>query len=282
MNPYRVLAPLTVALMVAGAAHAQQRPLVTEDPETVGAGRILLELGAEYAHDKNYPVSGLTGNVLSVPDIGISFGVSSIAEVQIDGSPYTRMSITKRERAPLSDKVVAKGDSTDGVEDIVLGIKLRLVPETETRPSFGLRFATKLPNSSTESGLEPDTTDFYATVLAGKTAKSTRYVFNVGLAILGDPTQGDRQSDLFTFGLSLAHAVRPGFELVAEGNGRVHFSSGPADANGENHTVFRAGARYTFGAGRIDAAVLFGAAPSDPNVGFTVGYTHVFNAFTVP
>ena len=31
---------------------AQQRPLATEDPETVGAGRILIEGGVDYAHDQ--------------------------------------------------------------------------------------------------------------------------------------------------------------------------------------------------------------------------------------
>jgi hypothetical protein len=285
MKSYRVLTPLIVAWMMAaaGAFHAQQRPLVTEDPETIGAGRVLLELGADYGKDQKYPVSGLSGDVLSVPTLGFSFGISSIAEIQLDGSPYTRMHILKRERAPLSERVTATGDFTDGVEDIVVGMKLRLMSESATRPSIGLRFATKLPNSSTESGLEPDTTDFYATVLAGKTNGSTRYVFNAGLGIIGDPTQGDRQSDLFTYGLSIARAVRAGFELVAEGNGRLHLNSGEnGDHGGENHAIFRAGARYTFGPARIDAAVLVGAAPSDPNFGFTVGYTHVFNAFNVP
>ena len=284
MTLHRALTALTVAwTLAAGVAHAQQRPLVTEDPETIGAGRILVELGADYGRDQHYPVSGLSGDVWSVPTIGLSLGLSSIAEIQFDGSPYVRFRIKDRDpRAPLASRVVAPGEISDGVEDIVVGMKMRLISETERRPSFGLRFATKLPNSSTESGLEPDTTDFYATVLAGKTNRSTRYVANLGLGILGDPTQGDRQSDLLVYGLSLAHAVRPGFEVVAEGNGRLHLNQGPADPGGENHAIFRAGARYTFGPARIDAAVLIGAAPSDANIGFTIGYTHVFNAFNVP
>ncbi len=38
---------VAAALMMADGAFAQQRPLVTEDPETIGAGRILLELGCD-------------------------------------------------------------------------------------------------------------------------------------------------------------------------------------------------------------------------------------------
>ena len=45
------------------AALAQQRPMVTEDPEPIGAGRILIEGGVDFAHDQQYPVSGLKGNL---------------------------------------------------------------------------------------------------------------------------------------------------------------------------------------------------------------------------
>ncbi len=41
------LAILLLVLGLAAPAMAQQRPLVTEDPETVGAGNILIEGGFE-------------------------------------------------------------------------------------------------------------------------------------------------------------------------------------------------------------------------------------------
>ena len=85
-----------VALMWAlpDRAFAQQRPLVTEDPETIGAGRILLEGGLDYAHDADYPASGLEGNLLRALVVGVSVGLSSIAEVQIDGGFHNRLDIT--------------------------------------------------------------------------------------------------------------------------------------------------------------------------------------------
>src|SRR5690606_36831938 len=54
------------------AAFAQQRPLVTEDPETVGSGRILVEAGLDYGRDMFFPLSGLEGNLLAVPTLGVS------------------------------------------------------------------------------------------------------------------------------------------------------------------------------------------------------------------
>ena len=72
---------------------AQQRPLVTEDPEPIGAGRVLIEGGLDLADDQQYPASGLEGNLLRLPTIGVSFGLSSIAELQIDGGFYNRLHI---------------------------------------------------------------------------------------------------------------------------------------------------------------------------------------------
>src|SRR5438034_29341 len=81
-------------LLLAAPATAQQRPLVAEDPEPVGAGRILLEGGVDFLHDQQYPVSGLAGNLWRVPTLGVSVGISSIAELQIDGGLYSHLSIS--------------------------------------------------------------------------------------------------------------------------------------------------------------------------------------------
>src|SRR5262245_51887952 len=208
---------------------AQQRPLVTEDPETIGAGRILLEGGIDYAKDQPYPVSGLEGNLLRVPTIGVSFGLSSIAELQIDGGFYNRLEISSRNaRAPLASLVTATGATTSDVEDTVIATKVRLLSETAGRPAIGLRFATKLPNATNESGLGLDTMDFYATLLGAKTIQSVRVVLNLGAGILADPTVGNRQNDVFVYGLSLARALTQAAEVVGEGNGRLSTRSGDA------------------------------------------------------
>ena len=124
--------------------------------------------GLDYSREAEYPVSGLEGHLFRFPLIGVSLGISSIAEIQIDGGFYNRLSITERNVAPLSDMVTATGDSTSSIEDIVIGTKIRLVPEGVARPSFGFRFATKLPNASNESGIGLDTTDFFASLLVGQ------------------------------------------------------------------------------------------------------------------
>src|SRR4026207_2060545 len=123
-------------VVVPTSAFAQQRPLVTEDPETVGAGRILIEGGFDYAREVDYPVSGLTGNLRRFPLIGISLGIGSVGEVQIDGGLYNHLSITDRRPAPLSHMLVVPGDSTWHVEDMMVGSKVRLISEGTSRPSI--------------------------------------------------------------------------------------------------------------------------------------------------
>src|SRR5918999_3587421 len=108
--------PMTLAgvllLVVTAAAGAQQRPLVTEDPETVGSGNVLIEGGFDYQRSVFYPTSGLTGNLLRLPTLGVSFGLSSIAELQIDGGFYNRLTVTSREPGPLADELMVEGDQT--------------------------------------------------------------------------------------------------------------------------------------------------------------------------
>jgi len=272
---------LAAALLTARPAAAQQRPLVTEDPEVVGAGLVLIEGGFDYGHDVLFPASGLRGNLLRVPLLGVSVGISSIAELQIDGGLHNRLAVTKRLAAPLAGMMNFTGDTTHDVEDIVVATKIRLAAETPTRPALGIRFATRLPNAGNESGLGLDTFDFHAQALVGKTVQSIRIVGNIGLGILGDPTRGDNQNDVLDYGVSVARAVREGVEVVGELNGRANTRGGTPPVGTESRGVMRVGGRLTRGTVRLDAGLLLGITSRDPGFGFTAGATWVFKGFTV-
>jgi hypothetical protein len=278
----RLLSAVCVLLLSASAASAQQRPLVTEDPETVGAGRLLIEGGFDLAHDYQNPVSGLKGNLVTVPTIGISIGISSIAELQIDGGIYNSLSISSRNpNAPLASLLTVTGDSTHDVSNAVLATKIRLLAETVSRPAVGIRFATKLPNASNEKGIDLDTTDVSGELLFAKTVQSIRVVGNIGAGILTNPTSGVGQNDVLLYGLSFARAVTQAAELVGELNGRASTRS-EAFVGTESRGTLKIGGRYTHGPVRFDAGVFFGLTTIDPTIGFTAGFTYVFNAFTLP
>jgi hypothetical protein len=279
---FRVLSAFFSILLFAGSVSAQQRPLVTEDPEPVGAGRVLLEGGFDLAHDYENPVSGLKGNLVTIPTIGVSIGLSSIAEFQIDGGFYNHLSISSRDpRAPLASLLTATGDSTHDVSNATIATKIRILTETGSRPAVGIRFATKLPNASNERGIDLDTTDVSGTLLLAKTVQSIRVVANVGAGILANPTSGVGQNDVLLYGLSFARAVTQEAELVGEVNGRASFRT-TAFPGTESRGILKLGGRYTRGSVRLDAGVFLGLTTIDPTIGFTAGFTYVFNAFTIP
>jgi hypothetical protein len=276
------LAVLAVTMAGVGAASAQQRPLATEDPETVGPGNILVEGGFDLQQDIFYPASGLRGNLLRAPTLGVSFGFSSILELQVDGGFYQRLNVTSRVPAPLARELDFSGDSTSDIEDLVVATKIRVVSEAPGRPSFGIRLATKLPLASNEKGLGLDTMDFYMSGLIGKTTNSVRFVGNFGLGVLSDPLIGSEQNDVLTYGLSVARALQQGFELVGEINGRLNTRDDDIPTGTETRSGMRVGLRFTSAAVRVDGAMLFGLTSRDPNFGVTGGITYVFRGFTLP
>jgi hypothetical protein len=272
-------------LAAASPAFAQSRPLVTEDPETVPAGKILFEAGADYARDAAYPASGLRGDLWRLGTFGLSFGVSSLAEIQFDGGLRNRLAVKSADPgAPLAGMLrptVVPGGGTGDIEDAVIGAKIRFASETATRPSFAVRFSTALPNASNESGLGTDTTDFSLAFAAGKTVQSIRIVANLGVGIMPDPVRGDVQNDVVLYGLSGARAVRTGIEFVGELNGRISTRSGTPPPGTESRSMLRIGSRITKGVVRIDGGLFVGLTGEDPSWGFTFGGTWVFQAFTV-
>lgn len=273
---------LMLGLATARPALAQQRPLQTEDPEVIGAGRILFEMGVDYERDVYLPVSGLRGNLFTVPPMGVSIGISSIAEIQLDAGLYQKLYITEQvPGAPFSNLLELDSESTADVDDLHIGAKVRFLSEGASRPAMAVRFTTRLPNASNESGLGKDMQDFAFGLSLAKTVQSVRVVANLGMLILGDPTKQAAQDDLLTYSLSVARAISPKAELVGEFAGRANFAE-TATPGAEDRGLLRFGSRYTAGSVRVDAGIVLGLTSYDPEFGFTGGLTWVFNAFKVP
>lgn len=270
-------------LVASQSALAQSRPLATEDPETVPAGHMLIEGGLDFAYDITFPASGLKGNLWRIGTFGLSVGVSSIAEIQFDGGFRNSLTIKSADPdAPLADMLDIDGDTTSEFEDLIVGTKIRFLSESPGRPAMAFKVATKLPMASNETGLGLDTMDFHVGLFIGKTIESIRVVGNVGFGILSDPIRGDQQNDVLEYGFSVARAVVPDVEVVAELNGRQHISGLEPPIGTESRSIARIGARFTRGPVRADGAFAIGITENDPIWGFTVGLTWVFRAFSIP
>ena len=277
---FSIVRSLIVPLLLAAPVSAQQRPLVTEDPQTVGAGHVLVEAGLSYARDLELPAYGLEGHRSELPAIGVSIGLGSIAELQVDAG-YSRLRVTHRRDAPLTDVLTFSGDTTSSIADVVIGTKIRLIGERGRRPGFSLRLATKLPNAKNQSGLGTDEMDFFASLLAARTIRDVRLVANLGIGIVGDPAQLAVQHDPLIYGVSVARAVTSRFEVVGEVTGR-YLSYDEPPPGSENRATLTGGLRYTWGAVRVDAGMSVGLTAIDSRIGLTGGVTWVVDAFRLP
>ena len=279
MKNRRVLVVLYLIACAASAAHAQQRPLVTEDPETIGSDRVLLEAGFSLDSGQTNEANGVRADVARIGTFGASIGISPTAEIQIDGGVIQRVTVDEIiPVSPLANTTSLKaGDTASSMDDLVIATKIRLLPETETRPALGIRLGTKLPTADVDAGVGLGTTDFFATFLMAKTVRSVRTVGNVGLVVLGNPVDGQDSATALGFGVSVARALTDAFEMVGEVNGRLTPFDDvvPAGLNGRG--VFRLAGRYTYAMLRLDFGVLVGMTNRDPNFGISAGATYVIS-----
>ena len=80
--------------------------------------------------------------------------------------------------------------------------------------------------------------------------------------------------------MSFARALTDTTEIVGEINGRVSTREGTPPPGTESRSVLRFGGRYTRGMLRVDAGLLLGLTSMSNisnGVGFTTGFTYVFN-----
>ena len=265
-----------LCLSAGAPAHAQQRPLVTEDPETIGTGRILLEGGFSLEKDQAFRLSVVEGDVARLASFGVSVGISPTAEIQIDGGLLQRLDVTARPQFPAGGSPPFEvAPRTSGVEDFIVATKIRLAPEGASRPALGLRFGTKLPTASPEKGIGLGTTDFFASFLLGKTVRSVRTVGNIGLLVLGNPVTPRDPATTLGFGLSVARALTNEFEVVGEINGRLTPFEKIVPVGLESRGVMRLAGRYTYAMLRLDFGVLVGITDRDPSFGISGGATYV-------
>ena len=263
MNLNRICRVVFLLLVFQSFCFAQQRPLLTEDPRVIREGALVTEMGFGYQHRARFPVSGLTGDLYSILDSGLHFGLGKRAEFQMTGVVHNYLRLEN-----------GAGSRNDW-GDLALSTKIAIVEESGSRPAISFRPTIVLPNSSSTKGIGTDTLRFFGNVLLGKKA-GTAYVFgNVGLGILDDPTRPAAQQDLLTFGIATSIPAGSRVNVMAEWNGRHSSTSNPTPG-GESLGQARLGMQLKTGSLKWDAAATAGTAHWDHKAGFVVGLSKEF------
>src|SRR6266404_8077529 len=217
----RAALALAMGLTLSFRAYAQQRPLITEDVDIIPPGSLRIEAGIDFLQNAKFPVSGLTGDLTRVGVIGVNIGLAPNVEVQIEGVAQNVLSINSRGPSAIPLSVKPGANSTNDFGDFTLWTKIKLRNESANLPSVGFRFGVQLPNSNQGRGIGLNQTNAYGQVLLGKkfghNARLNTFA-NVGIGIIGVPTQNFAQNDVLTYGLAGIFRLDNQFSLVGEVN----------------------------------------------------------------
>jgi hypothetical protein len=250
-------------LLFSSSSFAQQRPLITEDPRLISDGSFVTELGFTYLDRARFPLSGLEGNSLSAFDTGLNFGLGPRAEFQMRWIGQNFLWVRDN------------GGRRNDWGDLSLSTKIRIVDEREGRPIISFRPTIVLPNSNDTKGIGTDTTQFFGTILLGKTVGRAFVFGNAGLGILTDPVRLRSQQDVLTYGLAAVIPVGSRFNLVSEWSGQENGQDFPSPG-GEDRGQIRLGFQVRAGGLRWDGAALAGLTSRDPRLGVVFGLTKEF------
>src|SRR5205823_9918301 len=257
----QLFAWISFAICSAAIAHAQQRPLITEDVDIIPPGSLRIEAGVDFVQKARFPVSGLTGDLTRAGVIGINVGFAPNVEFQIEGVAQNVLSINSRGTSAIPLSLASNANSTSDIGDFTLWAKIKLRNETRHAPSFGFRFGVQLPNSNQARGIGLNQTNAYGQVLFGKKFGQDARVNtfgNLGIGILTAPTAFFTQNDVLTYGFAGIVRLNKQFSLAGEVNGRTNTRPGSGPLGTESQGEARIGMQVRASGLRFDFAGIKG------------------------
>ncbi|MDX2031706.1 MAG: transporter [Blastocatellia bacterium] len=267
------------ATLLAIPASAQQRPLITEDVEIVKPGSVRFDFGFDFLQDKDYMLSGLNGDLSRLGVVNLTIGLAPNVEIESGGVIQNFLSVNRQFRpSPIPIRLSQGTNSTHDAGDFYLAAKIKLRNETRRAPAVGFRFAAELPNSNQERGIGLNQTNFYATVLAGKSFGRLRVYGNLGLGILTAPLDRFTQNDVLLYGLAATWRFNDRVTMVGELNGRYSTRGNPPLGT-ESDGAARFGARIRAGGLMWDVAGLRGLHRNSERSGVTFGVSYEGHLF---
>jgi hypothetical protein len=245
--------------------HIDARPA-----RTVPQGEVLLRIGLGYEDDVIPAplLGGPRGDLWSVPKLQVGVPIGPRADLDVEVPLVMHLEIGGDPRDLGTDgHAWEPGGSETEAGDLRIATRVLFRQEPERGPAVGMRFGLKVPSASDETGLGTDEADVFAELLLSQPVGRGTMHLNVGLAILGDPTENSSQEDVVTY--ALAWEVRPGARTAwfVEASGIWNPSSSSRGEEG----VVRTGISREVGMGRgaWEGTLLAGYEDASPDWGVT-------------
>ncbi len=252
-----------VMLLLAAAAGAQTRPLLTEQATTSPRGTLVFETGFDLISGERSYVTGQERWSWDGPLLRLVY--SPADEVELDLEWVARVGVF--------DEPGRAGIPSSDWGDVTLRAKWRIVDGHGGRPSFAARFGVSLPETAYEDGqhrplgLGPNTLRTFVEALATAPIGRARVHANAGLFLHDEVLRPHEQRDFLSFGLALEWPLSPALAVVAEAAGTAGKGMPGADPRSEA----RAGLRLGRGRVRGDVALRRGLNRATGAWGVTAG-----------
>ena len=274
----RRLSILLLTLITTCAAHAQQRPLITDDVDITPSGSTELSVGVDFLQNAKFPLSGLKGDLTRIGDIRLKTGVAPNVELQIEGALQNYVAINSQ--SPSAIPLNITGNSTSDFEDFTVSAKVKLFNETSKFPALGLKFGFQMPNTDQARGIGTNQINIFSKVIVQKRfGKSSRRAplaniyGNIGLGIMTAPLERFTQNDVVLYGLAGIFRITDHVNIASEVNGRWSTRS-VTPLGTESVGQFRIGTQIRASGLRFDTAAVFGLTRYSPRTGLTFGVTY--------
>lgn len=253
---------------------AQQRPLITEDVETVKQGSARIEFGFDFQQDRDFTLSGLNADLTRIGVVMIRLGLGPNIEFENGGVIQNFISINRQFQPSGVPLNLSQGtNSSHDWGDFFLATKFRLRPETRRMPSLGFRFGVEMPNSNQSRGIGLNQMNFFATAIAGKHFGKLNVFGNLGLGILTAPLDRFTQNDVLLYGLASTYQVSERLTLVGEVQGR-YSTRKKAPVGTESDGAVRFGARIRASGLTWDVAGQTGLNKHSARTGLSFGVSY--------
>lgn len=260
-------------------AHAQQRPLITEDIDITPEGSFQISIGTEFLQKAKFPLSGLEGDLTKVGVITTRIGFAPNVEIQIEGTIRNFLAINSAQ-TPSPIPLDITRNSTSDTGDFTISTKIKLNKETSRIPAFGIKFGVQLPNSNQAKGIGTNQINAFGKFIFQKKFGNDKenpdvnLFGNVGIGILTAPLERFTQNDVLLYGLASVFRLNKRINIVAEVNGRANTRKGNIPLGTESLSEARFGAQVKASRLRFDTAAIFGLTKYSPRTGVYFGVTY--------
>jgi hypothetical protein len=277
---FRTASVLIAIVISAFAAAAQQRPLITDDVDTIPEGTFEIGAGVDFFQNVRFPLSGLKGDLTRVGDIRVRTGFAKNVELQIEGTLQNFLAI-RSQTTPPPIPLNVTGNSTNDFDDFTISTKIKLRNESGSLPAIGLKLGFRMPNTDQARGIGTNQINVFGKVLIqkrfGRHARGspTANIFgNLGLGIMTAPLERFTQNDVLLYGLAAIFRLNERINIVSEVNGQMNTRSGNVPLGTESVGQFRIGSQIRASGLRFDTAAVFGLTKYSPRTGVVFGVTY--------